>query len=363
MIFKITLNILVILIITIKKTMNKNFFISILLCISITFCGIFFTNIPKANAVPITIADFVPQLATTLTNAAKMITGLGEYVGLIAEWAKAALEWVAKTLASALIVAAKIAALYAIEKAVAYLIGDDGGKEAMVIRDFESYLYTGPKQEALKQMKSFLTEVSASKSSYLNYEGIGTSYVSYLKKQGETAISDTLEGTIGGKKITTDIQEYVSDSSNFFAEGNMKGVVSYMKCANNPACLITEVQSKTAASFNKFQDIARSEAKDGLLPKKSASGRIETPAVMAQNALLEIDKQGTSMIIDAPIDGDTTAKAGALMQIATGAAMSIVSRAANYGIVDEAAKVEAELTTKLGNTYYSFSTSYKSLTK
>ena len=265
-------------------------------------------------------------------------------------------------LASLAMVAAKIAALYAVEKAVAYLLGDEGGKESMIIRDFEEYLYDLPKQTALKQMKSFLTEVTSGKSSYLNYEGVGTSYVSSLKKQAEIAVSDALKGTVGGKKLVTNLQE-VADPSNLFSKGNMKGLMSYMQCANNPVCLSLYSGAKAVAEFGKAQDIAKAEQQDGLLPKKSSTGRIETPAIMMQNALVDIDKQGTNMIVSAPVTGDTDAKLASLKQIAAGALLSITSRAANYGIVDKAAQVETEVTQKIGNTYYSFSSSYKSLSK
>ncbi|HPN55088.1 MAG TPA: hypothetical protein PLB52_04155, partial [Candidatus Moranbacteria bacterium] len=219
-----------------------------------------------------------------------------------------------------------------------------------------------PKAAALKQMKSFLTELTAGKSSYLNYEGIGTGYSAYIKKQGEIAVKDVLSGTVGGKKLTTSLQETVSDTSNFFSNGNMKGLLSYMECANNPACVTLQSGVKAAEEFAKKQDIAKSEAVDGLLPTKSSTGRITTPAIMAQNALVDLDKQGTAMIVNAPI-GKNADKVSSLGQIAAGAALSIVSRAANYGIVDKAATVEKEVTQKIGNTYYSFSTAYSSLTK
>ena len=325
-------------------------------------CGTFFVNVPKAQAIPLTIANLPFDIATLLEDAGTLVTEIGHYAKAVYEYAKVALEKIADMLASLAMVLAKIAALYSVEKAVAYLLGDEGGKESMIIRDFEEYLYDLPKQTALKQMKSFLTEVTSGKSSYLNYEGIGTSYVSSLKKQAENAVSDALKGTVNGKKLVTNLQD-IADPSNLFSKGNMKGLLASMQCANNSVCLSLYSGAKAVAEFGKAQDIAKTEQQDGMLPKKSSSGRIETPAVMMQNALVDIDKQGTNMIVSAPINGDANAKIASLKQIAAGALLSITSRAANYGIVDKAAQVETEVTQKIGNTYYSFSSSYKSLTK
>jgi len=333
-----------------------------ILCLSIFLYGTFFVNILRVQAVPLTVANLPFDVASLVEESGSLLTGIESLAEQVWEYAKVALEKVLDMLASLAMVLAKIAALYSVEKAVAYLLGDEGGKESVIIRDYEEYLYNLPKQAALKQMKSFLTGVTLGKSSYLNYEGVGTSYVSYIKKQGETAVTDALDGTIGGKKLVTNIQD-VADTSALFSKGNMKGLMSYMQCANNPACISLYSGARAIAEFGKAQDIAKSEQQDGLLPKKSATGRIETPAIMMQNALVDIDKQGTNMIVSAPVTGDTDAKLASLKQIAAGALLSIVSRAANYGIVDKAAKVETEVTQKIGNAYYSFSTSYKSLSK
>lgn len=332
----------------------------ILICISIIFSSALpsalFIAVPEAEAVIIP-ANFVPDVGTVGTTLGDLLANLKQVLQGILEYAAELAAELAKSLASAAVVLAKIAALYAVQEAVALLLGDEN-KDSLIIRDFGEYLYTLPKKAAAKQMKAFFTQLSAGKSSYSSYEGMGTNYISYIKKQGETAVDDYLNGTIGGKKLVTDLQEYVPDTSDLFSTGNMKGLMALNKCPNDPACIGAKAVNTTAASFEGEKEVKKAEQKDGMLPQKSKTGRISTPAIMAQNALLDIDKHGSSLIINANAGaGNAESILTALEEIAAGAAMSIVSRAINYGIVDKAAKAESEVLSK----GYSFSTSYGSL--
>ncbi len=332
----------------------------ILICVSIIFSSALpsalFIAVPEAEAVIIP-ANFVPDVGTVGTTLGDLLANLKQVLQGILEYAAELAAELAKSLASAAVVLAKIAALYAVQEAVALLLGDEN-KDSLIIRDFGEYLYTLPKKAAAKQMKAFFTQLSSGRSSYSSYEGVGTKYISTVKKQAETAVDDYLNETVGGKKIATNLQEFVSDTSDVFSSGNMKGLLALTICGNSQACINSKALSLAAANTEKSQETNKAEQKDGMLPQKSSTGRITTPAIMAQNALLDIDKHGSNLIINANAGaGNAESILTALEEIAAGAAMSIVSRAINYGIVDKAAKAEDEVISK----GYSFSTSYGSL--
>jgi len=253
-----------------------------------------------------------------------------------------------------IIVAAKMAAMYAIQKAVALMTGDSGTSGGTVIRDFGTYLFTNAKQKALTQMTSFFTTASNGRISSLNYDGInGKNYDAYLANETKKLIS--------GQTFATSIRDVVADpQSDLFSSGNMRGLMEYMKCANNIACYTMTGVQQYEQNVSQNQTVAQAEQVNGFLPVKDIlTGRIKTPAALAQNALLQVDQFGQQMIVNA----DATTKAdltGSLEQIAAGSVMSIASRAINYGITDKKGDQIAS-SIKSGTNTFAFSTAYSTL--
>lgn len=280
---------------------------SAILSLILIFQVVFFVPTAKAQWV---VADPIADIQTTL----QQIAGTGT-------WIQDLLEWADRNLSSYIVTAAKYLALMVVQETVAEFIGEGDG---MLIRDYKNYLYTAPNQRTMTQMDNFFKSTSGGRSSAYNYEGIGsTNYHAYLEKQSKKSI----------KKETpkTTLQNHASDPSQVFSTGNMKGIMSYMECGNNPACLALSANNKYEEEFSKQQDVARSEQQNGLLPKK-VNGRIVSPAFIAQNAFAEVDKVGTALIMEAG-DGEQQ-MTDALIQIAEGTVISTVSRLANYGISD-----------------------------
>jgi hypothetical protein len=327
--------------------MKKNALISIILCISIMFYGLFYVDVQQAKAVP------VNPITVLMANIVSMIENIGDELAntdnlaetietLVWNMAQAAL----KIIADNAIVIAKYLALLAVQKATTALIGGGNG---LLIRDWNNYLYTSPQQTALKQMDAFFTTTSKGRLSSLNYEGVGPNYDAYLVTQAKQAISSPTP--------VTNIQEQVTNpKADLFSGGNMKGIMSYMQCANNVACYTLMATDKYTTEVSKAQTIAKNEQQNGVLPTKSADGRIIKPAALVSNALMEVDKQGQDLIMSADPD-NTTDPTPALTQIAEGTALSITARAINYGISDNNGKAA----TVAQNAKFPFSLSYNSL--
>jgi hypothetical protein len=316
--------------------MKKNTFISIILCISIVFYGLFFANTRPAMAY--TVAD----IGNLVVNIGKYITSLGQYATQVAQFVWTKMEKLQDVLGASMVVAAKVVALLAVQKIVALFIGEGDGS---IIRDYNQYLYTSPQQRAMNQMNVFFNSVSRGRLSYLNYEGIGPNYDSYLVSQAKQMIT--------GTTFVTNIQEQVSDPKQMFSGGNMKALSKFIECPNNVACYTLMASAQYDKELTKAQDIARSEQQNGFLPTKAASGRITKPAALAQNALLQVDQVGTQLIMNA----DPKTPAAALTQIAEGSVISIAARAINYGISDDAGK--AAIVAQ--NNKFPFSLGYSSL--
>lgn len=295
----------------------QNKFIALFLCTCL-ITTLFFnvSNIEAAtvtdpgNTAVSTISSVLDGISTIATTG-DFSTGLG---------------WMALGVgASNMITAAKILALLTVQKSIQTMIGEGDG---MIIRDYNEYLFINPKQIAMANMNSFFNTVSKGRLSTLNYEGIGPNHDSYLVAQ---ARKDFI-----GQTFQTNLQEQVTDPTKLFSTGNMKGIMTYMQCANNPACYTLTSSAKYKAELVRAQEIAKAEsANTGFRPQKK-DGRIVKPSSIAQSALAQIDQLGTQIIMNAePNEGAADlGVAAAMSQIAQGTAISIGARALNYGISD-----------------------------
>lgn len=299
---------------------NKSFsFVSAMLCVLMIFYSSSFVGVPKANAYE------VMDVGAILGIVYGAAIDLRDYLLKVAETAWKEKEKVLETLSAHAVVLAKIAALLAVQEATALLIGN----EDMMIRDWDAYLFTSARQTALNQMNTFYNTVSKGRLSSLNYEGVGPNYDAYLKSLSEK----NLQGT----KLETDIVEYVSDPyQNLFSDGTMRGLMAYMECGNNPLCYMAGMQQKYESFFTQTQKRLEMEQQNGLLPMK-IDGRIFRPATLISNALMEVDKFGTNLIMTADSKPGVSAGA-ATQQIFQGMFWSIASRSINYGIVDKGGK-------------------------
>ncbi|MEI8343764.1 MAG: hypothetical protein WCF93_02355 [Candidatus Moraniibacteriota bacterium] len=287
-----------------------------ILLLILLFVMLFGFKLEAEAAIP--VVDVGPGVVTagqtTLTDVATSETVIERVLSKVANIA-----------ASGSIVAAKLLAMKAEQLLVKALVGGESGNST-IIRDFADYLYNAPKREATTQMTAFFNSTSQGRASSLNYEGVGTNYDAYLIAQAKNAIN--------GQSFTTDIQSQVTDpATNMFSGGNMKGVMSFFQCSNNPYCYTLVATEKYNADFTKAQTIAIHENSGGFMPTKS-NGRITNPASIAQNALLEVDKMGTQLSMSATNNGDFEQTPSALLQIAEGTAISTAARIGNYGIVD-----------------------------
>jgi hypothetical protein len=291
--------------------MKTNKIVSYILCFLIVFSIVFLHNTPKAKAIyPVSasIANMIPESWTSVVTTSNGVR----------EWTKDALA----TFNRIGVTAAKIAALLAVQQITQAIIGSgDGG----VISDWNNYLYVSPQQRAMAQMNAFFNTASRGRLSTLNYEGVGPNYDAYLVAQARLAIA--------GQPFTTNLQDSVTDPSQIFAGGNMKGIVNYMKCANNVACYTLTSSEQYKIEFAKAQEIARNQQMNGFLPIKK-NGKIVQPAAFAYTALTQVDQMGTQIIMNA--DADVSAYA----QIAAGAGISIASRSFNYMLADSKGKDE-----------------------
>lgn len=277
-----------------------------------------------------------PSVATTGAGAAAGVAG---DTGIFAQLGTTIGNYVKDNWESVTLAASKMAALFAVQKITAAIIGsNDGGS----ITDYRQYLYIAPQQRAMAQMNSFFNTVSKGRLSSLNYEGVGINYDAYLVAQARQSIA--------GQSFSTNLQAQVSDPTQLFSTGNMKGIMTYMQCANNPACYTLTSVAKYNAELSKATEIAKAEQDKGFLPKKQ-NGKIVKPAALISNIFSQVDQLGTQVIMNADLSAGLAAGE---IQIAQGTLMNIASRSINYAVSDPSGKAAI----RNSNDQFPFSLSY-----
>ena len=322
----------------------KNF-TSFVLCFSLIFTVTFTAKpfVPKAYAVwGVTDASIDPTvLATSIKN---LLGQAKDYIIQAAKLAWSKAETAAKIALNSKVTAAKILALLAVQEATALIVGEEGG---LIIRDWNQYLNVAPKQKALDQMVAWYNTASQNRNSSMNYEGVaGNGLDSYFMWQAKKVIK--------GNPMATTITEYVADpKKDLFSTGNMKGIMLYAQCGNNPACFALTAADQYEEYVVQNTTMAEREQMNGFLPKK-IDGRIFKPASLINSALMQVDAVGTNLIMTAEADN-----AESYYQIMKGAAIAITARAVNYGISDDEGKANIANQAKS----FPFSLSYSSKTR
>lgn len=289
------------------------------------------------------VLDFSSDVPVTGTTAGGMVGSIGGFGATVGNGVKDALRKLAEIAVNSGVTIAKVAAVATVQFMTSKMIGDGSG---LIIRDWDQYLNVAPKQKALEQMNSWYSTVSKGRRSSLNYEGVtGKTLDSYFTSQSEK--------TIRGDAMETNIQEYIPDpKKDMFSTGNMQGIMLYTQCGNNPACYTLTAEATFEEYVNKNRETAKSEQQNGILPQK-IDGRILKPAGLVNEALLQLDKMGTDMIVQAEADNPS-----AYSQILAGTALSVGSRWANYKISDNDGKAAMVNQAKS----YPFSLKYNSKT-
>ena len=310
--------------------------LAIALCAIILFSSGF--TVPKAEAYW-GIADFnILDAPSYITRFATWISSNGSWLGDIYDRALTIIK-------EQMVVLNKIAALLVLQKATALIIGSNG--DSSIIRDFNNYLYTSPQQTAMTRMNSFFNTVSQGRLSSLNYspinEGIGPTYDQYLAGQAKQAIN--------GQVFTSTLQNSVNKPSQMFDGGNMKGIMTYMQCANNVACYTLATTEQYNIEFSKAQTVAKNENVNVFIPKK-LNFRVLQPAAIAENSLSQLDQYGTQLTMTADNNGGYSA----VTQVWEGVAISAAARLTNYGISDKSAQDNI----RKNNDQYPFSLGYNS---
>jgi hypothetical protein len=291
--------------------------VAIVLCIAIVATS-FTVYAPKASAIPVVeiggnlftdIMTTIEQTVDTVMDVVDDPMSISNYIQLLID------RYGMPTAKSATIALVN----YAVQK---ILGGSNDGGQAHFVTDWEDYLYTSPQNDAKKYMNTFYDQTTSGalstvsegvKSNTSSNSGIGSAsnYSSSLIKAAQTSID--------GQPCKVDIQNYASNTSNLFGDGNMKGFMAYFKQCNNQYTYTMIAQSQYQTELSKLQTLADKKQVNGYLPRM-VNGIVTVPATLFENAMSGVDQMGNNMIVNAKT----------YQELIAGAAITVGARTMQY---------------------------------
>jgi hypothetical protein len=171
------------------------------------------------------------------------------------------------------------------------IVGGNGSGNPQFVQDWNQYLYTDPSKKGITYMNSFYDQTTRGQLGN-GANGAGGSYSQYM-------VSQAKQGIQGSSCDVSNIQNYASNPSQVFADGNMRGLMAYTQPCGNPYSYSTIALNQYHAEVAKQTDLARSQTSNGgWLPQKK-NGQIIVPGNLFSSALEGADQMGNSMIVNA----------------------------------------------------------------
>lgn len=213
---------------------------------------------------------------------------------------KHTLEQIDRTIQGVMIGTAKQIAARMVHQTVGKLIlgGNGGSGGPLYITNWNQYLYTDVANSANIVMNDFFTWTTRGANSAVNYaalqaEGITGSYANYLTRQAQE--------TINGSMSRMDIQSYVSDPSQMFAQGNWRAFNAFVSNpANNPFGFTLMSQSVYQETLERERNKAEIQAiaYQGFKAQKS-NGEVITPGSTIKDIQSQVENIGNNIIATA----------------------------------------------------------------
>jgi len=262
--------------------------INIILCVSVVLMFFSFLQyVPKAQAtLPVMEVggNLVTDILTTVETTMDTVLSVVEYPMAIKDYIQKYIDRYGMP-------TMKQAAIKLSNSIVQKIVGGSGSGNPQFVQDWNSYLYTAPQKQTNTYMNSFFDQTTRGQQSKV-FSGVASgNYSSYMATQAK-------QGLQGSACDTTVIQNYTSNPSKLFVDGNMRGLMAYTQPCGNPYSYSAIAQNQQQAQLAKQQNIAEHTQVGGWLPRQT-NGKITVPANLFSSALQGADQMGNNMIVNA----------------------------------------------------------------
>ena len=259
---------------------------------------------------------------------------------IAAELLGQALDTIKRQLEGALLGTLKVTANAVLSSQVSQMIGGNSVREALIVTDWNDFIYKQPAAEVNLYMNDFLTQSTRgthSSNNYVEAEGIarsvGGNYPAYLVDTTKQALGMSEGSEMGG--LAYDLDQYCESPDVIFNTGNFMCLSSFMSNpGNNPYGFTMVAAAVKARKMDEKIEEAKTKAQSsGFVGKTDKNGRTITPAATVEAMLSDVQNIGNTMIASATNPGE----------FLTGVVSAVVNKAVTGIVQKGVGKIQASI--------------------
>lgn len=209
------------------------------------------------------------------------------------------------------------------------IVGDD----IAFITDWQKEMFTNPQSAATTYINDFLSATTRGKCSSSDYSSGGSGdYLSYLCGQARSM-------AIEAEPMETDIDEYMTDPSEMFDDGNWSAFSAFFQGNNNPIALSLTVQREMISKMSQEEEKAKTQAiAYAGFKGTQEGGQTITPGSISKEVLAKSET----------IQLEQLANTEKWTEIIGQVIASAITRSIKDGIGDVKEKIQAEVNSTVG---------------
>lgn len=244
----------------------------------------------------------------------------------------------------------KVAAMTMLQSKVGQLIGGSSAGSAMIITDWNEFLYQTPAEKTRLFMNDFFSTVTRGKAASTNYVGLGDGFGNV---QGN--YTTYLVAAAGGADSATafpvyNLDSYVSSPEDIFQKGNWRGWNAYFdpNAVNSPFAMQIVAQSVRSQKLAQEQEQVKVESMASGFRAPKIDGKTIAPVATIEG--MARDTQNIANNVIAAAKNPAEFLSGVVGALATKVITNLVQRgvgAVQANIKREIGNLDKKLTTAL----------------
>ena len=237
----------------------------------------------------------------------------------------------------------KVAAITMLNSKVGQMVGGSSAGSAMIISDWNQFLYEAPAEKVNVYMDDFFSNVTRGKYASANYVGLGDAignvngnYVNYLVEGAKASITT---GGDSASPCTYTLDEYSDNPDMIFNNGDWQGFNAFFSPCNNPWGIQIAAKSAYSQQLVKEQEQAKLEATSPGFKAPKVDGKTVAPVATIEGIVKDTQNIGNQLIAVAKNPGE----------FLSGVVGALVNKTITNLVQRGVGKVQASIKREIGN--------------
>jgi hypothetical protein len=206
----------------------------------------------------------------------------------------------------------KVAAITMLNSKVGQMVGGKSAGSAMVISDWNEFLYTAPAEKVTLYMNDFFSTVTRGKFSSANYVGVGDTigavdgnYVNYLVVASQQAIRPMDVALEQDSAMSFNLDEFTDSPEAMFAYGDFRALNAFTENPfNSPYGVVMIAEGVHAKKMEEEKKVAEVKSQSSGFKAPEVDGKTVAPAATIESMVADTQNIGNQLIAAAKNPGE-----------------------------------------------------------